>query len=322
MYIKPLTGAYYPDLYNSTLDAYQTIRTPVNIVYTRPSEWYTLPTLTTDQEKFVGLYAIFGDSDFVALLAQGNYTVDWGDGVVENYNSNVKAQHLYDYNTVSGLTSMGYKQAIITVTPQSGQTLTNINLQQQHSAATHVYSAGWLDISMVGTNINTLTIGGSNVYIFMLEQFNYIGLNKITNFNYLFSSCYSLMNLQNLYTGSGQTFAGMFSGCYTLQTIPLIDTSKGTNFSSMFNACSSLQVIPELVTSSGTNFSNMFSSCYNLLYLLFMINYQAQLSEFFIEVVQLVIGFGMIPVYMVYYQMVQIFMRMFILVVFGHYLHN
>jgi hypothetical protein len=283
MYIRPLTGAYYPDLYNSTLDAYQTIRTPVNIPYSRPTDWYTLPTLTTDQEKFVGLYAVFGDSDFVALSAQGNYTVDWGDGIVENFNSNVKAQHLYDYNALSGLTSMGYKQAIITVTPQSGQKLTNLNLQQRHSSATTIYTAGWLDISMVGANIDTLSIGGTNfVYMFMLEQFSYLGNNKITNFNSLFYNCISLMNMQLLYTGSGKTFNSMFEYCYSLQTIPLIDTSQGTDFGNMFYNCYSLQVIPEINTSSGISFTNMFNSCMNLLYLpLINTSYGINFSQMF-----------------------------------------
>jgi hypothetical protein len=74
----------------------------------RNPDWqiYTEPST----EKFVGLYAVFeSGSNFLALSAEGNYTVNWGDGgSTENFNSGVVAYHTYDYTAFdSGKTTQG-----------------------------------------------------------------------------------------------------------------------------------------------------------------------------------------------------------------------
>lgn len=56
--------------------------------YERPIDWLVLDTPASGQEKFVGLYAIFERYDNrVAVKVTGAYTVDWGDGVIENFAS-------------------------------------------------------------------------------------------------------------------------------------------------------------------------------------------------------------------------------------------
>ena len=97
-------------------------------------------------------------------------------------------------------------------------------------------------------------------YFDLINGSNYVG----TDFEDMFSSCYSLQTIPLLDTSSGTTFSSMFSSCHSLQTIPLLDTSSGTTFSSMFSSCYSLQTIPLLDTSLGTSFSYMFGSCYSL----------------------------------------------------------
>ena len=47
--------------------------------WVRPGSWLALPDVTGLQ-KFAGLHAVFPDSNFVALSAEGAYTVNWGDG--------------------------------------------------------------------------------------------------------------------------------------------------------------------------------------------------------------------------------------------------
>jgi hypothetical protein len=65
--------------------------------WVRPSDWLALPTVTVAEQKFVGLHAVFPEgNNFCAFLFRGAYTVDWGDGVVENVADNVKAEHVYD----------------------------------------------------------------------------------------------------------------------------------------------------------------------------------------------------------------------------------
>lgn len=66
--------------------------------WSRP-EWRELPSTLAADEIFIGLYAIHPEgSNFCSLAATGDYTVDWGDGTVENFSSNVQADHVYDYS--------------------------------------------------------------------------------------------------------------------------------------------------------------------------------------------------------------------------------
>jgi hypothetical protein len=259
-----------------------------------------LPTITDSDQKFVGLHAVFPDSNFLALNAAGNYTVNWGDGLTENFSSGVTANHIFDYSN-SALTgtdcSRGYKQAIVTVTPQAGQNLTTLNLHKIHNqTGLQKYASGFLDIAIAGSSLSSLLIGvatagsaSTNIRLSVLEQiclysnlvssFGYIFYNCYslqsiplldtaagTNFNMMFGLCSKLQSIPPLNTAFGTNFVNMFNSCYSLKTIPLLNTAGGTAnaFSSMFYGCYSLQTIPLLNTAAGTDFSNMFYGCYSL----------------------------------------------------------
>ncbi len=265
--------------------------------YFRPADWLPLPKLTSEDQKIVGLHAVWPhDSNFVAFVCEGAYTVDWGDGSSpQNYASGVAAYHVFDYDDLEGTEcSRGYRQAIVTITPQSGQNLTSANFAVKHNQAglADGYSTGWLDVKAVGANIAAFLFGSPMLLVVnaMLEIFEFIGSNVIVNFAGMFAGCYSLQSIPQLDTSSGTNFSGMFfscpslqsipqldtssssgeifiamfAGCVSLQSIPQLDTSSGTNFSGMFNGCYSLQSIPQLDTSSGTNFTNMFMQCPSL----------------------------------------------------------
>ena len=131
--------------------------------WTRPADWLTLPTVTATDQKFVGLHAIWPDANFLALSASNAYTVDWGDGTSANYAAGVVAEKEYNYATYdtvnTTLCSRGYKQVIVTVTPQAGQTLTALNLHQRHSSQAVSYCSGFLDIALAGDSLADLRIG-------------------------------------------------------------------------------------------------------------------------------------------------------------------
>ena len=60
--------------------------TPTSL-WVRDPNWLTLPSVAGLQ-KIAGLFAVTGESDYVALAATtstGNYQVDWGDGTVETF---------------------------------------------------------------------------------------------------------------------------------------------------------------------------------------------------------------------------------------------
>jgi hypothetical protein len=267
--------------------------------YERPADWLPLPSVASTDHKFVGLYAVFDHpGNYLALQFSGNYTVDWGDGsALENRNAGQTAVHLYSYSAsaLDGTeTTRGYKQAIVTVTMQAGQTFTSANIFVKHTASglPNNYGTGWLDIRMAGSAVTTLTISGSSASFVkhrMLEQFEYVGTSAITtalsmfhtcpslrriigtewtaavtSFSRMFETCYSLTIVSLLNTSSGTNFSQMFQSCHSLQTVPLLNTAAGTNFQQMFQFCYSLQTIPLLNTAAGTNFSLMFYACYDL----------------------------------------------------------
>lgn len=253
----------------ATITSGQSLSVPNDWV--RPSDWLTLPTLTTGEQKFVGLLAIRETTNFVALTASGNFVVNWGDGSGDiNVNAGVQAERNIAWADVSSstLTSLGYRQVIVTVTMQAGQTMTSFSLQRKHTQAGLIANptTNWLDISVNAPSMTTLEIrngttvtGLRNLAVARVQE------NAVTNFSNLFNSCTGLRSLPILTTGSGTNFSGMFSLCTGLQAVPLFDTAAGTNFGSMFNSCGNLRAIPLINTAAGTNFSIMFGSCARLL---------------------------------------------------------
>lgn len=234
--------------------------------WVRPSDWLVLPTLVEGDQRVVGLHAVYGDSDFVSINCAGAYTVDWGDGTIQNVASNTKCDHKFDYSALAGTDcSRGYRQAIVTVIPQAGQLLTLVSFQKIYSqSGLSSYSGQWLDISIVGSSISSLSVGGSDVKQVMLEHFSYFGINAIINFSYLFFNCYSLRSIAPIYTSLGTNFSSMCSYNYSLKKFPLIDTSHGNDFSNMLSYCSSLQDVALINTENGLNFNSMFYNDYSL----------------------------------------------------------
>jgi len=236
--------------------------------WVRPADWLPLPIIGESDQKFVGLHAVYPENaNFVALSANGAYTVDWGDGTITNYAAGVVAERNINYNTaalVGSECSRGYRQAIITVTPQSAQSLTSMSLAVKHSqTGLQTYSTGWLDCTASLHATGTFSLYLSTISHSKLEQFQLL-TNSTVAFNSMFSNCYSLQSVPLLNTAAGTNFSNMFSACVSLQSVPLLNTAAGTNFSSMFSSCSSLKSVPLFNTAAGTAFSSMFSNCYSL----------------------------------------------------------
>lgn len=218
--------------------------------YVRPSDWLVIPMLTATDQKFVGLHAVFPDANYVALSAAGAYTVDWGDGTVESISAGVTAQHEYNsatYDTSNTtLCVRGYKQAMVTVTPQVGQSFTALNLQIRNSELLAVSGTAWLDVSVAGASLATLTIGGTTPVVHsLLEVFTSIK-NVVSTFTNFFSTCSALSSVPVLDTSSGTNFQQMFSAASSIRTLPIFNTSKGTTFSSMLSTARSLTSVPAL----------------------------------------------------------------------------
>ena len=243
----------------------------------RPSDWLAMPTVLSTEDTFVGLYAIHPNGNNFAAFRfttdTGQYQVDWGDGTVDLVNSNVVAEHTYDYVTYdptdTTLSTRGYKQAIIVVTPVTGE-LRTANFQLRRTtvpAQSQPYATGFLDCILSMPNANTgssILFGGSTVAHRYVERFDIKTIGSCTSMSQMFRDFSSLQFVPLFDTSIVTSMANMFSGCTSLQFVPLLDTSGVTTMSNMFTNCSSLQFVPLFDTSIVTIISSMFSGCTSL----------------------------------------------------------
>jgi surface protein len=238
----------------------------------RPNDWIAIPSIASGEEVFYGLVAVYDviGGNRVAFTFAGNYTVDWGDGTpLENVLSGVKAEHSYDYSTVSNPTSEGWRQALIKVIPTGAANITSVNLQQTPTGISNGKTSQFMDIVMsipnvTGASTNLVIGNGSIVFHRVVERIDIREIGAITSLFNMFASCFSLQSVPLFNTASVTNMQQMFSSCGSLQSVPLFNTSSVTNMSSMFSSCFSLQSVPLFNTASVTTMVQMFFGCFSL----------------------------------------------------------
>jgi surface protein len=243
----------------------------------RPTDWLPMPTVTSAQQTFVGLHAVIENGDnYVAFLfttSTGQYQVDWGDGTVDLVNSNVNAEHQYDFATYdptnTTLTTRGYKQAMITVTPVSGNLLT-CNFQHRFvtvPAQNQQYSTGFLDCILSMPNASSggsIVFGGTTVRHAYVERMDIKTIGAVTSMVNMFVNCFSLQSVPLFNTQNVTNMAFMFGSCTSLKSVPLFNTANVTGMAGMFLSCVSLQSVPLFNTANVTAMNNMFNNCQSL----------------------------------------------------------
>jgi surface protein len=237
--------------------------------WVRPADWLPLPEVLATEQKLVGLYAVDDDdSNYVAILAQGAYTVDWGDGVVENFASAVQAEHQYNFASlpIESLSSRGYKQVVVTLTPQVGQSLVLISMNRRPAEfGNQQRCLQWLDVALSVPIATSLNVGsGTITRISILERFSIISIGPVTNMTSMFSNCASLQSVPLFDTSSVTNMSSMFSDCVSLQSVPLFNTGSVTSMTSMFNGCRGMKSVPLFNAGSVTDMSNMLFNCASL----------------------------------------------------------
>lgn len=256
--------------------------------YDRPSDWLDIDSLVSvGDQKIVGLFAVFQEnSNVVAFRCQGAYQVDWGDGTITTHASNTTAQYSYTYSSISPSTDCvrGYRQVIITITPQAGQNLTLFNCSlYRYSTRTWNYVEQWLDVKMSAPNLTSFSFnGGSSKYLFMLEKFVYVGTTSLTSLQAFMYANRSLRHFEvPSITGSYQTIINFctnleyfdhdFSGATSF-----VNAFAGSglrylsgNFSSATSLSTAFQTAQSLMNVNITNIpgvtcDNMFYQCYSI----------------------------------------------------------
>jgi hypothetical protein len=237
-----------------------------------------MPDVSPTEQKFVGLLAVYDTPEnFIALYFEGDYIVDWGDGNTFFMPGGTKAQRSYDWDTIPDdtLTSEGYKQVLVTVTPYPEGDLTVMDLTVRHDSLGCIVSTPWLDIKVSMPQAST---GASMIftgeykgqgcgYFNSVERIHIVNCGEMTDVSGLFAYLPSLLSVPLFDTSKVEVFEGMFTGAYAIKVIPPLDTSSATNMTRMFGACFSLVTIPYMDTSSVEDMSEMFSGCYSLAFL-------------------------------------------------------
>jgi hypothetical protein len=276
--------------------------TPDTFGWVRPSDWLPMPTVLDTETKFVGLLAVYdvkGPQVALSATVTGGYTVDWGDGNVENFASAAVATHAYNYQALpsSSLSSRGYKQVLVTVTRQNtANNLTNV-FRLNHQPTTTHQQIQWLDIAMSFPNLATELLIAANGHAQtsitgtweLLERVRivncrlnstgslFLGLLNLqsyeinnnnptptTSIGRMFESCKNLTKVTSLGNASATaTVHSAFSGCTNLIEVPVFTiSSAATSISSMFATCTRLKTIPAIdlsVLTSPTTNTSIFN---------------------------------------------------------------
>lgn len=244
--------------------------------WVRPADWITFTTPTSSEQKVIGSVAVFNqDANYIALACTttdgSTYTVDWGDGTSASFASGTTAEKNYTYSSISSstLSTRGYRQAIVTVTPtNSGATFSAVNLDRRNAAITsgsNQTSNPWLDIAVSAPNATTIafvvsTASVTTARLQLCEQVTIVS-QSITNATFLFSN---MRSLQSVIISNNTTITNatsMFSVCSSLQIAPFFDTASITNMTQMFNNCPMLQSVPLYNTANVTLMDSTFNAC-------------------------------------------------------------
>lgn len=243
---------------------------PVTEIWTRPDDWLPLPQAPA--QGLVGLCAVPPEGAYIALMARtsvaaangGRYVVDWGDGsALEEIPENTIVYKTLSYASYSNNSARGYRQALIKVTPKTGQNLTVIQLKN-HTAQPYA-STPWLDLEINGTTALTqVLIGSTSVFNRQLERVKIHSFGNTASLADLFRNCIYLQEVILPSTTKATSMPAMFYNCISLANAPAMDTSNVTNMSSMFYNCVRLKTAPSLNTAKVTNMSSMFYGCASL----------------------------------------------------------
>lgn len=216
-------------------------------LWVRPENWMDIPSFDQATEEVVYMLMSVHDTDteVLSFFMTGNYTVDWGDGTIENFASNVACHHVYDYSTLPAQTGTEpYRQALVKVTPQGGANLLGISFSVTPTTSNFGGTIGMLDLVINCPNF-------ANAYTFALFYNN----NQYPAF-------LERIWLSNM--GSRTTAYRPFVNAVNLRSTPVFDTSGYASLDAWWSGAERLEHVGEFDLSSCTNLTGAFSLCRSL----------------------------------------------------------
>jgi hypothetical protein len=262
----------------------------------RPAGWPALPNLTSADNKYAGVYAIYeGKTNRLAIShnsAGSNNTIDWGDGTSVTWVGTTGQVKLYDYSTISAPVLVddagyNYKPVLIQYQLNSG-TPSALQFSNNSVNAGAVVQSNWLDllISWPSTfsfaltprllqrlnvlkgpgNANLTTAYNAFIGLRVLEG-TILGpgnTNQYTSIQTAFQSIgpVRLGNIEINRIGSVISASGLFSSGF-IKSVGNVNFTN-TGIPSLFNACRDLETVGNITARETTSISSLFNGCSNL----------------------------------------------------------
>ncbi len=206
--------------------------------WSRPSDWLTMPELVNGDQGFISVNSVYEHgSNFLAFtIFGGNYRVDIGDGngpVDVNAGTQFEANLNFDDYNSSTLSTRGYRQALIVVTPQTGQTLTSASMSKVHSAALVNHTTQYLDIVFAGNGFTSISFNGSSPSM-SLERIRFVGDCSLNTALFMCYNCRALCRLEISDSSSITTYQSALQGCSSMAGHPDLSMASAINISSLY----------------------------------------------------------------------------------------
>lgn len=121
-----------------------------------------IPQFIKDEQKIIGILAIYPEGSNVSFSVKNRFKVDWGDKNTQNFSSGSIASHDYLYDDLinAPLNPLGFKEVMIIITPQNRYNLTEFNMDPDLENS---IKSSWLCIDISAPNLNNFILSNGSL---------------------------------------------------------------------------------------------------------------------------------------------------------------
>lgn len=122
----------------------------------------TISRFAKDEQKIIGILAVYPEGANVSFSAKNRFKVDWGDGSTQTFSSGLIASRTYVFEDLVDvpLNPLGFKEVTITITPQNRYNLTEFNMDPDPENS---IKSSWLSIDISTPNLNSFILSTGSI---------------------------------------------------------------------------------------------------------------------------------------------------------------
>lgn len=200
---------------------------------------------------FAFKYILPGSYAKVSFQISGIFTIDWGDGLIEDYTDPIAVTHEYSLHNEGDIVQVKIYGDVTKMDFRNNQYLYSVDMQIPHMP-------NIVDFPLIFSNCTSLEKLPSKLFAKNPQA---------RSFGQCFSGCSKLETLPaKLFYGCSvaTVFSGTFEHCTSLKTVPadlFIGNIKALSFVKAFYTCSALETIPETLFAGCKN-ATLFTDCF------------------------------------------------------------